>query len=283
VSVESTSLLASIARGDVAAFEELYDRHAPTVYAILLRLLGSADEAQQVLEETFERARTRAKLFDGESQTEEEWLISNAIAASALQNAPRGLQPVPPPAELRRRILDNIEPGETTLVDRKHRMVIGPIWFATAAIVLLALWGWRELGIRAARERIVSQDAEIRRLTEENDLVQTRSTRTITLSGDSRSTSGRILYDPAEHGATVFVHGLPPNPKGRNYQLWILRANQDKAQSAGVFEVSKTGSATITIESLPPMAEIKSIVVTLEAKGGAEQPSSSTYYLSGKP
>ena len=38
MSVETTTLLPAVARGDLAAFEELYDRYSPTLYALLLRL-----------------------------------------------------------------------------------------------------------------------------------------------------------------------------------------------------------------------------------------------------
>jgi len=52
MSVEAPSLLPAVARGDTAAFEELYDRHSGILYALLLRILSSGEDAREVLQET---------------------------------------------------------------------------------------------------------------------------------------------------------------------------------------------------------------------------------------
>jgi len=77
-SVPTAALLPAVARGDVSAFEALYDRHASTVYAVLLRILCNADDAQEVLQETFVKAWTSAKMFDAVRGSEVAWLISIA-------------------------------------------------------------------------------------------------------------------------------------------------------------------------------------------------------------
>src|SRR5881275_3191997 len=56
-SFEPSSLLPAVAHGDMAAFEQLYDRHSSTLYALLLRILSNADDAQEVLQETFDAVR----------------------------------------------------------------------------------------------------------------------------------------------------------------------------------------------------------------------------------
>jgi DNA-directed RNA polymerase specialized sigma24 family protein len=45
--------LAAIRKGDRSAFESLYDRHSPVMYAIALRILGREDQACAALEATF--------------------------------------------------------------------------------------------------------------------------------------------------------------------------------------------------------------------------------------
>ena len=77
-SAAAATLLPSIAQGSVSAFEELYDRYASTVYALLLRILANADDAQEVLQETFVKAWTSAKMFDSVRGSEVAWLISIA-------------------------------------------------------------------------------------------------------------------------------------------------------------------------------------------------------------
>lgn len=73
-------LLPAVAQGDMAAFEELYDRHSGILYALLLRILGSAEDAQEALQETFVKAWASAGAFDAARGSEIAWLI--AIARS---------------------------------------------------------------------------------------------------------------------------------------------------------------------------------------------------------
>lgn len=77
-SASAATLLPSVARGSISAFEEFYDRYAPTVYALLLRILANADDAQEVLQETFVKAWTSANMFDSVRGSEIAWLISIA-------------------------------------------------------------------------------------------------------------------------------------------------------------------------------------------------------------
>ena len=74
----AAALLPAVARGNVSAFEELYDRYSSTVYGLLLRILGNADDAQEVLQETFVKAWTSAKMLDAVRGSEVAWLISIA-------------------------------------------------------------------------------------------------------------------------------------------------------------------------------------------------------------
>src|SRR5688572_8231951 len=50
-SIPAAALVPAVARGDVSAFEALYDRYASTIYALLLRILCNADDAQEILQE----------------------------------------------------------------------------------------------------------------------------------------------------------------------------------------------------------------------------------------
>lgn len=71
-------LLAAVARRDLSAFEALYDRDSPLLYGMLLRILGNAEDAQEVLQETFAAAWTNAAAFDPSRGREVAWLISMA-------------------------------------------------------------------------------------------------------------------------------------------------------------------------------------------------------------
>jgi RNA polymerase sigma-70 factor, ECF subfamily len=72
------ALLPAVARGEIAAFEALFDRYSGTLYALLLRILGSPEDAQEVLQESFVKVWTNAKMFDAGRGSEVAWLISIA-------------------------------------------------------------------------------------------------------------------------------------------------------------------------------------------------------------
>lgn len=73
-----SALVPAIGAGDTSAMERLYDLHAPMVYALLLRLLGNPEDAQEVLQEVFVQAWQRAGSFDPGRGNEIAWLISIA-------------------------------------------------------------------------------------------------------------------------------------------------------------------------------------------------------------
>jgi anti-sigma-K factor RskA len=108
-------------------------------------------------------------------------------------------------------------------------------------------------------------------------------TRTIALAGQqvSPSASAKVFLEPQQRRAVVFFYNLPANASDKSYQLWILRADQPKPQSAGVFDVTKEGAASISIENLPLSTEIKGLAVTLEPRGGVPQPTNTNFYVAG--
>jgi RNA polymerase sigma-70 factor (ECF subfamily) len=57
-------LIERIARRDETALAELYDRHSRMAYSIIIRILGSPSDAEEVLQETFVRVWSRAETYD---------------------------------------------------------------------------------------------------------------------------------------------------------------------------------------------------------------------------
>jgi RNA polymerase sigma-70 factor, ECF subfamily len=73
------TLLGEIARGDEAAFRELYRRHTPAMYAVVLRLVGRrTSDAEDAIQEAWMRAVRGLSGFRRES-TLRTWLIGIAI------------------------------------------------------------------------------------------------------------------------------------------------------------------------------------------------------------
>src|ERR1051325_6289510 len=60
-------LAARCRAGDAGAFEELYRQHSRRLYSLVLRMIGSPDEAEDLLQEVFLQAYRKLSGFRGES------------------------------------------------------------------------------------------------------------------------------------------------------------------------------------------------------------------------
>lgn len=67
-------LLRHIVRRDESALGLLYDRHSRLVYSVALRILRSASDAEEVLQETFVRVWARAETYDARLGSPAAWL-----------------------------------------------------------------------------------------------------------------------------------------------------------------------------------------------------------------
>jgi RNA polymerase sigma-70 factor (ECF subfamily) len=65
---DETRLVERSQRGDRLAFEELVRRHADRLYAVVLRFVADAEEAEEVTQETFLRAWRSIDRFEHRSQ-----------------------------------------------------------------------------------------------------------------------------------------------------------------------------------------------------------------------
>jgi RNA polymerase sigma-70 factor, ECF subfamily len=68
-------LLQRIATRDQAALAELYDRHKSLAYGVIMRILGSPSDAEEVLQETFLRVWSRADTYDELLGSPVAWLV----------------------------------------------------------------------------------------------------------------------------------------------------------------------------------------------------------------
>lgn len=62
--------------GDPSAFEELYDRHSSLVYSVIVRIVVSPADAEEVLQETWLQAWRNAATFDAARGTVLAWLLN---------------------------------------------------------------------------------------------------------------------------------------------------------------------------------------------------------------
>jgi RNA polymerase sigma-70 factor (ECF subfamily) len=76
--VTDATLIAALTAGDVEALGVLYDRHARIVFALLLRISGERDLAEEILQEVFLRVWQHADTYDATRGTVPGWLHSIA-------------------------------------------------------------------------------------------------------------------------------------------------------------------------------------------------------------
>src|SRR5215212_1776634 len=98
--VPDIALIAALTAGEVEALGALYDRHARFVFALLLRIAGDRDAAEEILQEVFLRAWQHAHDFDDSRGTVRSWLygIAHNLALNELRRRRRRPQPQLRPA-----------------------------------------------------------------------------------------------------------------------------------------------------------------------------------------
>jgi RNA polymerase sigma-70 factor (ECF subfamily) len=62
--IKDEQLIEAVAHGERRAFETLYDRYAPVVFGLALKMLGDREVAEEAVQEIFWRVWQRAKSFD---------------------------------------------------------------------------------------------------------------------------------------------------------------------------------------------------------------------------
>jgi len=68
-------LLVRIAAGDEAAFAQLYDRFAPGLYSLILKMVRDENEAEDILQEGFAHVWRRAATYDPARSSAFTWAV----------------------------------------------------------------------------------------------------------------------------------------------------------------------------------------------------------------
>lgn len=74
----AADLIHQMAEGDGEAFARFYDRYAPLVYPLILRILYEPAAAAECLQEVFWESRQTARAYDPARATPEAWLVTRA-------------------------------------------------------------------------------------------------------------------------------------------------------------------------------------------------------------
>lgn len=190
--------------------------------------------------------------------------------------------PVAPPVYVRRE--PDVIPITSAPARRRPPML--PWLAAAAALVLLIGVGLYAASLRgrlatveeryrlAARER-----AELERRAEQSEAllaaVTAPASRVIELAAARpQAPSGRMFWDVTHNRWTFVAHHLPAVREGREYQLWLITADQRRIP-AGTFRPDAGGRAVVQATYALPPDSLGAIAVTEEPAGGLPQPTGS--------
>lgn len=89
---DDADLLRRMAAGDESALGTLYDRWAPLVHSVVLRVVGDPDDAEELVEETFWQAWRQAGRYDASRGAISGWLVVMARSRALDRVRLRGWQ-----------------------------------------------------------------------------------------------------------------------------------------------------------------------------------------------
>src|SRR5438105_8770882 len=136
-------LLAAVAKGDAAAFEQLYEATRARLYGVVLRILRRPEPAAEVMQDTYTRIWQGAAEFDPRIATPITWMVALARSrALDLVRSPGASDEIAGAAELG---ADEAGPFERSIAEELRRLLacLGELEPEHRRLVLLAYYsGW---------------------------------------------------------------------------------------------------------------------------------------------
>jgi len=172
----------------------------------------------------------------------------DALAALA-----QAVPAVEPPARLRQAVMEQVRPSRPSwpvALLSSARLA----WSLAAVLLLVSL----ALGGALLLQSLQPEPATFR---------------SVTLLGDAAAPDARglMIISPDGSTGTLVVDDLPPLPEDRQYQLWLIQPDGERA-SGGVFSVDADGYGALVIEAPRPLAEYPRFGITVEPVGGSPGP-----------
>jgi anti-sigma-K factor RskA len=137
----------------------------------------------------------------------------------------------------------------------------------------------KDYALAVASDRIMELQDSLSQKEALLEVIRARGMQIVVLGGTEASPAGygKVMWDPERKTAVLQV-SLPPQPEGKDYQLWVIR--DSKPVDAGVFQVSaRDGLYKIDRLVETDKAHINAFAVTVEPKGGVPQPTGAMVLL----
>jgi anti-sigma-K factor RskA len=183
---------------------------------------------------------------------------------------PMGLPPAAPSPRFRERVV-----ADVLAKRRRVRRVSWELPAALAASLLLALGGWYLGGARAgalARE-LESQRAAVAALQDTLSIMRQAGRILQATFEDGRTSGGVLIFaDEVTHRWNVVIHGLPPAPRGYQYQFWFIC---DDGMVRGTEVAAETSRPTMFTTGMPQpesCPQVKGAALTEEPVADGQGP-----------
>jgi len=173
-----------------------------------------------------------------------------------------------PPMNLRGRVLASVG------IVPKFRWNWMQTWATVAAAVVLALF-WvehlrrervRDIAFNDAMQQVKQSDEVLALLSAPETIVR------VSQEGAAQPPQGKVFLNP-KRGVLLLASNLPPAPEGKIYEMWVIPA-AGKPVPAGLFQTESNGTAVHLQPGPVDVEATGAVAVTLEAAGGAPQPTS---------
>ena len=89
---------------------------------------------------------------------------------------------------------------------------------------------------------------------------------------------GQLIADPKEQSAVLVISGLPKLKANQTYQVWLIDGG--KPVSAGLLTVDENGQGVVIVTSEESISSFQSLGISVEPKGGSDQPTGDIVVLS---
>ena len=246
-----------------------------------------ADDARALNQHLSQCTECRQELADWESTA-----ASLALSANPAEPSPR----------VRERIMNAVR-TEKQSSKKASRVVpfpqterrntwasFGRVGAVAAAVLFVVLILWivvlmqQNRSLRQDNDALLTQirlaDEEISRSNDFAAIVSKPGARIARLqgSGPAADATAQLVYDKTGR-AMLMTFGLPPNPAGKEYQLWYI-VGKNAPIPGKTFAADIGGRGTLRDEVPQDAMESAVFAVTLEPAGGSSKPTSEIY-LSG--
>ena len=178
-----------------------------------------------------------------------------------------------PPANLRKRIIAMLQPGEEPSWFQRW----AGVWAGAAACLLLGVlfFGVRSqdltLKMASLQTGVAQRDVELSRLNEAMALLNDPAARQVSFgTAEKQPPRGRVIVNPAK-GVLLLVSNLSAAPAGKAYQMWFLPKTGNPIP-AGLFQTTSDRSAFHVQPGPVEAATLNAVAVTLEVEGGVPAP-----------